>query len=142
MNRPYSENYRIYCEGIEKYAQQRLGRPLHPIERDGIWNAGSMMMLELVDRDVLLAADADGVAAELSACGRAFQARRRYMLDSGYTKLRAALHRPLTRRERAILEQARLDRAMALCEEVFAAPWFRRWGILRARLAEMKRLRV
>ena len=51
MNR-YEEAYFRACDELEAVAQKTIGRSLTTVERQGIHNAGSLMMLEAVGRAV------------------------------------------------------------------------------------------
>ncbi len=52
MRQHYSESYRLVCEAIEAGAIEKLGRVLTDEERRGIWDAGSLMMLEGIDQQI------------------------------------------------------------------------------------------
>lgn len=63
---PYSDTYIATCESLEAEAAERLGRPLNARERQGIWNAGTLMLLETVVGQGLHNAETDAdVAAVL-----------------------------------------------------------------------------
>jgi len=49
----YSEAYREVCLAIQRTVEQRIGRSLTPEEQLGIWNAGSLLMLEAVEHEIL-----------------------------------------------------------------------------------------
>ena len=60
MSKLYSEHYQAVCLDIQAMIEQRVGRNLNQQELLGIWNADSLMMLELVNRDLSQAqSDAD-----------------------------------------------------------------------------------
>jgi len=49
----YSEVYRAVCLTLQGTVEQRIGRSLTSEEQLGIWNAGSLMMLESVDHEIM-----------------------------------------------------------------------------------------
>jgi len=49
----YSDVYREVCLNIQRTVEQRIGRSLTSEEQLGIWNAGSLMMLEAVDHEIM-----------------------------------------------------------------------------------------
>lgn len=50
MTRTFSEIYAIFCQSAIETLQARLGRDVSAQERRCIWNVGSLMMLESVER--------------------------------------------------------------------------------------------
>jgi len=48
----YAEVYRQICLNIQTTIEHRIGRPLSEDEKLGIWNAGSLTMLESVDHEL------------------------------------------------------------------------------------------
>ena len=61
----YLDAYEQVCQALEICLQKRLGRSLDGDERLGLWNAGSLMMLESVERALGLIADPTLLAQEL-----------------------------------------------------------------------------
>ena len=75
MTRSHEELYRQYCELIERTVNERLGRPLTQREKSAIWRAGSLMMLEVVDRALDAAGSADELATVLEETAKAWDKR-------------------------------------------------------------------
>lgn len=62
--RSYVEIYLLACDGVKETAEGILERPLTEQELAGIYNAGSLMMLELVERSIE-ASTKDNLSQEL-----------------------------------------------------------------------------
>jgi hypothetical protein len=56
-----TDRNRQWCRAIQDHAEKKLGRQLTRDESDKIWNTGSFMMLELVERDVVSAKTAEDI---------------------------------------------------------------------------------
>lgn len=67
MKKPYSETYRVVCLAIQRMVEQRIGRSLTTEEQGGIWNAGSLMMLEVVEHDLIDTRDNAAIPEILTA---------------------------------------------------------------------------
>ena len=74
MNR-CEEAYLRGCDELEAVAQKTIGRSLTTVERQGIHNAGSLMMLEAVGRSVESERNGNALAAKLVDMGRSFNDR-------------------------------------------------------------------
>ncbi len=136
MQQPYSELYRLVCEHIEAEASRKLARPLTNEERRGIWDAGSLLMLEVVDRAIVAASTAAEVAYELAESAAAFRQRRKTVLDLAAHHLHTALGRPLTIDERERLRNVdTLYVLETIVEQVKEAAPSRRPALLQTLLA-------
>jgi hypothetical protein len=136
MKRHFSEVYRLFCEGIEADASTKLARSLTHEERLGIWNAGSLMLLEVVEREIRAATTGAAVSHMLVEGAVTFQARRTMDLDVGVERLHKALGRPLTLTERDQFHNvATLYEAMHIVEYVLEAEPAQREPLLQSLLA-------
>lgn len=75
MSELYSSMYHAYCLAIQQMVEQRLERGLSSAEQAGIWNAGSLMMLEVVERDLVHSQDNAVLPAMLIANAEGFRDR-------------------------------------------------------------------
>ena len=91
----YSEIYRIVCAAAEKLAAEKLARSLTTTERKGIWNAGSLMMLEIVEQDISAAQTAESTARQLVESSQTFKRRFSESVQSLKTLLETELNRKL-----------------------------------------------
>ncbi len=81
MKKKFSEVYYLYCETIEKSTQEKLGRPLTEAEQYSIWNAGSLLMLEALERDIARSQSIEEVITLLArptTCARCTAFRHRH----------------------------------------------------------------
>jgi hypothetical protein len=102
MAHSYAEAYSLYCQSTIETLQVRLGREVSPQERRCIWNVGSLMMLESVERlfqEGALAA----VERELSAMPQWTDERFQRGLSSVLEQFPKWLGRPATDSERQAL---------------------------------------
>ncbi len=100
----FSETYRVVCAVVEKLATEKLGRSLSATERNGIWNAGSLMMLEVVERDILSKQSAESMAQELTESARTFERRFFESVLSLKTLLETELNRKVSESELTFIE--------------------------------------
>jgi hypothetical protein len=136
MRHHYSESYRLVCEAIETGAIEKLGRILSAEERRGIWDAGSLMMLEGIDRQIDAATSAVEVEQILVEGGVAFQERRAQALDIGIQRLKTAVGRPLTVEECNQFQSVEtLYEAMDIVERVLEADSQQRALLLKSLLS-------
>jgi Na+/phosphate symporter len=49
----FSEMYHKYCESVESSIAEKVQRPLTEEEKRGIWNVGSLLLLESFERAIL-----------------------------------------------------------------------------------------
>lgn len=97
--------YIQWCAAIEVAASQMLDRALTRPELRGIRNAGSLMMLEAVERGVASGTDPLKVAADLISSGVAFEERRRSIATSTASFAEESLGRSLAVQEAAAFRQ-------------------------------------
>jgi hypothetical protein len=123
MSQRYSEHYSQICEQIEALAAQRLGRPLTPQERPGIWEAGTLTWLEMnVEMPLHRAEGPDEVARLLARAVDELDGRRDEMIDSLAQMLVILLKRELSTAERQQLNRLpTVVTVMQLGEEVTIA---------------------
>jgi hypothetical protein len=100
----FSETYRTVCATVEELAAEKLGRLLTATERNGIWNAGSLMMLEVVERDILSAQNAESAARELITSAQTFERRFSDSVLSLKTLLETELNRKLSESELTFIQ--------------------------------------
>jgi hypothetical protein len=67
MSRSPAEINRLWCQGTQESAEQKLGRSLTREESDKIWNTGSFLQLEQIDMAIYYAKAADEVERYLAA---------------------------------------------------------------------------
>ena len=58
--------WRPTCERVATMASGRLGRPLNRRERRTLWRARTVLVLEVAEREIEVAGDAEGVAVLLA----------------------------------------------------------------------------
>jgi hypothetical protein len=105
MNRRYSDIYRQFCEGVETTAQEKLGHLLSDEVRLGIWNAGSLMMLESIEQDIIDLWNVAEVEVELSKLAKAFEPNFQEALVQLSNRIGRLLNRDLSDRERVSLSK-------------------------------------
>lgn len=54
MTHSYTQIYGTMCKAVQEEVEGRIGRPLAPEETGAIWNAGTLMMLESVDQELVM----------------------------------------------------------------------------------------
>ena len=138
MRRSYAESYRLMCERIEAMAVEKLERPLSDLEREGICNAGSIMMLEVIDQALEATETAADVAEGLVLAAARFDPQLGLALEGLASRLVATIGRDLSAEERPRLTSIRrIDIAMAMVERIDKAEPAQREGVFRALLAEV-----
>ncbi len=80
---------------LEAEASQKLGRPLAPRERNGFRNAGSFMMLELIEDRIDLSETATSVAQGLEEWALTLENRYTDGIERTIMALQECLERPL-----------------------------------------------
>ena len=71
----FNQAYFATCQALELALQQRLNRPLEVDERLGIWNAGSLMMVEALERSLTTIDDLARLSQELRHTTELFRPR-------------------------------------------------------------------
>jgi hypothetical protein len=120
MSRNYSQTYRLVCQSIQDWVQERLGRPLTAIERNGIWNAGSLMMLESVERTLEAAQSIPLLETELANLSVTFNERFQSGVEKLGEELIELLSRPLS-----IEEHQAINNVATLYEAMRVVDWLR-----------------
>ena len=135
-NAPYSQIYIAACEIVEALAIELLGRSLTEAEQRGIWNAGSLKVLESVERNIT-ECTLDAVAMRLVSIGASFDER----LSAAHTQmigaLEEALGRPLSDSEKSSITRIkRIHQLMEIGERLRDGPPDNRSDIARHILDE------
>ncbi len=108
----YAALYRRAREALEAEAEQRLGRPLTPRERNLFRSCGTLTSLEALGMTVYIAATAEELAANLAATS--MDSRFSLAVDELVQRLEKVLGRPVTGAERQRL------RTLGNTEELWA----------------------
>jgi hypothetical protein len=103
MARTYYEAYADGCIMTIEEVQKRLGRDLTAQERRSIWNCGSLMMLESIDRSLMAAQTPDELEQKLLSMEKWTEQRFRDSLEIMLRRLPEWLGRPVTAAESAAL---------------------------------------
>lgn len=111
MSGSYASIYRRAREALEAEAEQRLGRPLTPHERNLFRNCGTLTRLENLGMTVYFAESAEELAAKLATTS--MDSRFGLALDELTRRLEQVLSRPITDKERQQL------RALGNIEELW-----------------------
>jgi len=99
----YAATYATFCTGLISGLEERLERPLTPYEQRGIWNVGSLMRLEVVERDFDLMTTPKQIEQHLVDLAGWNEREYEDYCQSALTKVPAWLGRDLTEAERAAL---------------------------------------
>jgi hypothetical protein len=99
----YAAAYATFCAGLISDLEERLERPLTPDEQRGIWNVGSLMRLEVVERDFDLKTTPEQIAQHLVDLAGWNEREFDDYCQSALTKIPRWLGRDLTEAERAAL---------------------------------------
>jgi uncharacterized protein YeeX (DUF496 family) len=105
MVQGYVEEYSNACEAVEARAREKLGRSLTAQERSGIYNAGSLMMLEPVERYINSTQRADDIARMLARLAASFEHRVQEANDLLIDQAAILLERELDADERDLLRK-------------------------------------
>jgi len=95
--------YIDYTQSLEKKASTKLNRPLSLVEKQGIHNAGSGMMLEAVDQTIARTAKAF-LSEELKTTGLSFNDRLQELKFIFHSELESLLERKLSQKELTFIE--------------------------------------
>lgn len=102
----YSEHYRECCEAIEKFTAEKLGRALSTKEKQTVWNSGSVMQLEVIDRHLYEAKDAIQTEAQLEIFSESSE--QRFASDYNYLidYLEKLLNRKISEDEKSKIQRS------------------------------------
>ena len=118
----YAESYAFVCRSLIADVEQRLGRTLTSDEQRRIWNVGSLMMLEPVERDFALKTTLDQIEQFLLELVGWTQRRFDDYCRSAITHLPIWLGRDLTEAERAaLLRCEHIGVVMEWCDRIHDA---------------------
>ncbi|HLW03756.1 MAG TPA: hypothetical protein VKT82_34235 [Ktedonobacterales bacterium] len=133
MAESYAEAYARCCAGTVERVQKRLGRDLTAREQRRIWNSGSLMMLEMVDRGLTEVPSTAAIEQELREMEKWTEERFQMALAKLLELLPAWLGRAITDVEREALAQSEhLGVFMNLTERLPKAQPDQRETLLRA----------
>ena len=134
--------YAAYCDACEAAASAKLGRSLTEQERAGVRNAGSGMMLEMVERTIS-EHSGPGLSAELSKAGLAFAARFEHALDQARLQLESLLKRTIDEEELKAMRAKRFIPELSLLLNAVSSVFFRykREAVFRKELFQVERKR-
>ena len=139
MRQSYAARYLSMCESLEEAAARRLERPLSEDERCGICNAGSLMMLDMLEEDIAAAESAAALGEALVAAAREFEEKVGLALEGLAVKLTDTMGREISAVERArIARIRRIDVAMGITDRIDAVDLLQREAVFAALLAELE----
>ncbi len=119
MKKKFSEVYHLYCEIVEESIREKLGRPLTEIEHYGIWNTGSLLLLELFERDLISARSIEEVVMLLARQAQTSQEALEKVLENLIERIAGVLQRSLSYEEKQKLHAIQMvEEAMRVVERL------------------------
>lgn len=136
----FAEIYKSYCTAVIELVSRRLGRALTQEEQRWIWNVGTPMMLDEVERGFEEAASPDDVEQQLREMRTWTEPRYQQVLGILLDTLGVVLGRIITEQERAALQTIRHAGDMhQMAEDVATAPPDEREAAFQRWLAQLAR---
>jgi hypothetical protein len=121
----YSEAYKSYCEVVEKFAAEKIERALSDSEKKAIWNAGSIMQLEVIEQHLSHAETAEQTITALARWSKPselrFESDFKFVIETMERLLNRSLHdseKSKIHSSRSVIDMMRLAEQMKEVKDI------------------------